>query len=180
MTFQHIFSPYFANLPSLIFAKTSGYYLKSFVIRDFDLWFPVFIELPRHFLKKFCITPQRQTETCILFSSLSLPCRFRTPSLPSDRQSAAPRASLSCWLEGTFPLWGLLFGTSVSCYSSIWRDHVVRWQEAGKICCNKNALKKKKDTCFYLLLRRAWLKAGSEVTIGSAMEGQRGRQVWLS
>lgn len=134
-------SPLFCKSFPPIFATTSGYYPRSFVIRDFDLWFPVFIELPRHFLKNlFCITAQRQTETCILFSSLSLPCRFRAPSLPSDRHSAAPRASLLCWLEGTFPFWGLLFGTSVSCHSSIWRDHVVRRQEAGKICCNKNAL----------------------------------------
>ena len=178
---MHIVSPYFCKSFPPIFAKTSGYYLKSFVIRDFDLWLPVFIiELPRHFFFLICITPQRQTEPSISFSSLSLSCRFRAPSLMSDGQSGALRASLLWWLEGKFPFWCVLFGTSVSCFSGIWRDHVIRWQEAGKICCNKNALKKKNHTCFYLSLRRAWLKAGSEVTTGADTEGQSGWQVWLS
>ena len=77
---------------------------------------------------------------------------------------------------------GVSFGTSVSCFSGIRHDHVIRRQEAGKICCNKNVLKNKneKDTRFYLYLCRAWPKAGGEVTIGADVEGQRGRQAWLS
>lgn len=46
--FAQLFPLFCKSFPP-IFAKASGYYPRSFVIRDFDLWFPVFIELPRHF-----------------------------------------------------------------------------------------------------------------------------------
>ena len=174
---MHIVSPYFCKSFPPIFAKTSGYYLKSFVIRDFDLWLPVFIiELPRHFFFLICITPQRQTEPSISFSSLSLSCRFRAPSLMSDGQSGALRASLLWWLEGKFPFWCVLFGTSVSCFSGIWRDHVIRWQEAGKICCNKNALKKKKTHLFLFI-------ASQSVAEGRKWSYNRrwhGRSEWMT
>ena len=180
--FAHRF-PLFLQISTTppIFAKTSGYYLKSFVIRDFDLWFPVFIELPRLF---FFSNLHYSTEAnwAIHFVLEPVTVLQVQGSKPYEWWAEwSLRASLLWRLEGKFSFWCLLFGTSVSCFSGIWHDHVIRWQEAGKICCNKNALKKKKkDTCFYLSLRRAWLKAGSEVTTGADTEGQRGRQVWLS